>query len=191
MKVVAFSGSSRKGGNTAALVRLVFEVLEKEGVETELVELAGTPLKGCAACYKCFKNKDGRCVVQDDPMNLYIEKMDKADGIILASPTYFADATASIKALIERCGMVARANGDMLRRKVGAPVVAVRRAGACHTFSTLNYFFFISQMIVPGSNYWNMGFGLDRGEVCADEEGVRTMRVLGENMAFLLKKLNA
>lgn len=190
MKVVAFNGSSRKGGNTTELIRLVFQELEQEGIETELVELAGAPVQGCIACYKCFKNKDRRCAVEHDALNLYIEKMEQADGIILGSPTYFADASASIKALIERSGMVARANDDMYRRKVGAAVVAVRRAGACHVFSTLNYFFFISQMIVPGSSYWNLGYGLDKGEVLKDEEGVKTMRVLGQNMAWLLKKLH-
>src|SRR5512139_1400553 len=130
MKAVAFNGSARKDGNTAILLNTVLEELKGEGIETELIQLSGKSLKGCIACFKCFENKDGRCAVQKDEMNVYIEKMRGADGILLGSPTYFSDVSTNMKALIERCGMVARANGDMFRRKVGAGVVAVRRAGS-------------------------------------------------------------
>ncbi len=190
MKVIAFNGSSRKQGNTAMLLNLVLDELKSEGIETEIYDLAGKPLKGCIACYKCFKNTDRRCAVCDDAVNECIEKMEAADGILLGSPTYFADVSAAMKALIERSGMVARANGDMFKRKVGAGVVAVRRAGAIHVFSSLNYFFFIGQMIVPGSSYWNLGIGREPGEVANDSEGVQTMKTLGQNMAWLLKKIN-
>lgn len=190
MKVVAFSGSARKGGNTAQLLSLVLEELASQGVETELVELAGQKVPGCIACYKCFERKDGRCAVDNDIINEAIAKMAAADGILLGSPTYFADVSASMKALIERCGMVSRANGDMYRRKVGASVVAVRRAGAAHVFSSLNYFFLIGQMILVGSSYWNIGVGRQPGEVMDDEEGVKTMRDLGHNMAWLLHKMH-
>jgi len=189
MKVIAFNGSARKGGNTYRLISTVFEELEKEGIETELIELAGKNIQGCIACYKCFKNKDRRCAVDKDEMNIFIEKMLEADGIILGSPTYFADVTANMKALMERAGMVARANGDMFRRKAGAAVVAVRRGGATHVFNSLNFFFLIGQMIVPGSIYWNLGIGREPGEVMDDEEGIRTMRTLGINMAWLLRKI--
>jgi multimeric flavodoxin WrbA len=191
MKVVAFNGSARKDGNTAILVRRIFAELEKEGIETELVQLAGQPIHGCAACRQCFTNKDRRCAVEDDIANDCIEKMLAADGIILASPVYFADITSEMKALIDRAGYVARANGDMLKRKVGAAVVAVRRAGAMHAFDSINHFFLIGQMIVPGSSYWNIGIGRAKGEVENDEEGLKTMQTLGQNMAWLLKKLNA
>ena len=191
MKVVAFNGSARKDGNTAILVRRVFSELENEGIETELVQLAGQPIHGCAACGQCFKNKDRRCAVNDDIVNSCIEKMLAADGIILASPTYFADLTSETKALIDRTGFVARANDDMFKRKVGAAVVAVRRAGAMHAFDSINHFFLISQMIIPGSSYWNIGVGRAKGEVERDEEGLRTMQTLGQNMAWLLKKINA
>jgi multimeric flavodoxin WrbA len=137
-----------------------------------------------------MKNKNRRCVIDDDIANTCIQKMAEADGIILGSPTYFTDVTSEMKALIDRAGFVARANGDLLRRKVGAAVVAVRRCGAIHTFDTLNHFFFIGQMVVPGSCYWNVGIGRDIGEVERDEEGMKTMQVLGENMAWVLKKLN-
>jgi multimeric flavodoxin WrbA len=127
--------------------------------------------------------------VRDDVLNECIERMIEADGIILGSPTYFTDVTAEMKALIDRAGLVAMANGDMFKRKVGAAVVAVRRAGSIHVFDSINHFFLISEMVVPGSSYWNMGFGHDRGAVEQDEEGIRTMKVLGENMAWLLKRM--
>ncbi len=191
MKVVAFNGSARKDGNTTMLVNYVFAELEKEGIETELVQLAGKHPHGCIACYQCFKKKNRRCAVDIDCINDCIEKMEAADGIILASPTYFADLSPEIKAVIDRCGMVSRANGDMYRRKVGAAVVARRRGGAIHVFDSLNHFFTIGQMIIVGSSYWNIGAGRDKGEVAGDEEGVTTMRNLGRNMAWLLKKVHS
>ncbi|MBE9522479.1 MAG: flavodoxin family protein, partial [Proteobacteria bacterium] len=130
MKVVAFNGSARKNGNTAILVTHVLHELEKEGIKTELVQLAGKAIRGCTACYKCFQNKDQRCSVKDDVANECIEKMIESDGIILASPTYFADVTAELKALIDRSGFVSKANGDLYKRKVGAAVVVARRAGS-------------------------------------------------------------
>jgi multimeric flavodoxin WrbA len=191
MKVVAFSGSARKGGNTAIMVRRLLEALEKEGIATELVELAGRKVHGCIACYKCWENLDRRCAVKGDAVNECLEKMLAADGIVLASPTYFADVTAEMKALIDRAGMTSMANGRMLGRKVGAAVVVARRGGAIHTFDSLNHFFFINRMIVPGSTYWNMGYGRDPGEVSGDQEALDNMTDLGETMAWLLKKLHA
>ena len=188
MNVVAFNGSARKDGNTAILIRKVFAELEAEGIETELVQLAGKTIKGCVACGKCYKNKDKRCAVTNDVANECIEKMIEADGIILGSPTYFSDLTSEMKALIDRSGYVARANSHMLRRKVGAAIVAVRRAGSIHTFDSINHFFLIGQMIVPGSSYWNVGIGRAIGDVEQDEEGLETMQTLGQNMAWLLKK---
>lgn len=189
MKVVAVNGSARKDGNTALLIRAVFRELEGAGIETELVQLAGKPLRGCIACMQCWERRDGRCVIGGDDLNQILAKMVAADGILLGSPTYFADVTAEMKALIDRCGMVNRANGDLLARKVGAGVVAVRRGGAMHALQTLQNFFLIGQMIIPGSSYWNIAFGRQIGEVEGDEEGLRTMHQLGENMAWLLRKL--
>ena len=189
MKVIAFNGSARKEGNTAMLLNTVLAELAAEGFETELYSLAGKPVQGCIACYKCFEHKNKRCAVEKDVINECIQKMIEADGILLGSPTYFADLSASMKALIERCGMVSRANGDLYKRKVGAGVVAVRRMGAYHVFSSLNAFFLIGQMIVPGSSYWNMGRGREIGEVANDEEGMKTMKQLGQNMAWLIKQL--
>jgi multimeric flavodoxin WrbA len=191
MKVVAFNGSPRRDGNTAALIKTVFQELREDGIETELVQLSGKRLKGCIACYNCVKNRDKRCSVTDDALNDCIEKMLGAEAVILGSPTYFANVTPEIKALIDRAGMVALANGGLLRRKVGAAVVAVRRGGAIHVFNSINHFFLINQMIVPGSIYWNFGIGREKGEVEDDEEGLRIMSVLGQNMGWLLRKLHA
>ena len=190
MKVIAFNGSARKDGNTAILIKEVFNELEADRIETEMIQLAGKKIRGCIACGKCFENKNQRCAVDNDFANECIEKMIEADGIILGSPTYFADVTTETKALIDRAGFVARANSDMLQRKIGAAVVAVRRAGAIHVFDSINHFFMISQMIVPGSSYWNIGIGRAIGEVEQDQEGLQTMRTLGRNMAWLLKKIN-
>ncbi len=189
MKIIAFNGSARKDGNTAILIRYVTGELEKEGIETELFQLSGKKIRGCTACMKCHENKDQRCSVKSDILNECIEKMLGADGIILGSPTYFTDVSSEMKALIDRAGMTAKANGDMFMRKVGAAVVAVRRAGSIHAFDSLNHFFQISQMIIPGSNYWNMGIGLNKGDVEKDEEGIQTMKILGQNMAWVLKKI--
>ena len=190
MKVVAFNGSARKDGNTYILVNTVFNELKKEGITTELVSLAGKKIHGCTACGKCFENQDKRCAVKGDVANDCIEKMLEADGIILASPTYFADISPEMKALIDRSGFVAKANQDMFRRKVGAGIIAVRRGGAIHAFDTLNHFFFINQMIVPGSSYWNIGIGLAPGDVNNDDEGIMTMMTLGVNLAWLMKKIH-
>lgn len=186
MKVVAFNGSARKDGNTAILINYVLSELGNEGIETELVQLAGMKIHGCIACYKCMENKDKQCAVKDDVANECIRKMIEADGIILGSPTYFSDVTTEMKALIDRAGFVSRMNDFMFKRKVGAAIVAVRRAGATHAFDTMNHLFLGAQMIVPGSSYWNIGIGREKGEVEKDEEGIQTMKVLGQNMAWLL-----
>lgn len=191
MKVIAFNGSARGDGNTSILINHVLAELQKEGIETEIFNLSGKKIRGCRACRTCFETVDRRCAVTDDILNECIGKMLAADGIILGSPTYFTDVSAEMKALIDRAGLVAKANGDMFRRKAGAAVIAVRRAGSIHAFDTINHFFLISQMIIPGSNYWNMGIGLEKGDVERDEDGIETMKLLGTNMAWLIKRLNA
>ncbi len=189
MKVVAFNGSARKDGNTAILIQRVLKALEDEGIETEFIQLAGQQIHGCMACGVCGKIKNKECKIVNDNVNLYIKKMLEADGIILGSPTYFSMMTSEMKALIDRAGFVAKQNDDMFKRKVGAAVVAVRRAGAMTTFDGINHFFLISEMILPGSSYWNIGIGRAKGDVEKDEEGLETMDTLGANMAWLLKKL--
>jgi multimeric flavodoxin WrbA len=188
MKVVAFNGSPRKEGNTSTLISHVLKEMEAEGIETDMVHLKG-PIRGCIACFKCFEKKDGKCALKEDIVNSCIDKMVKADGIILGSPTYFADLTPELKALIDRAGFVGKANRDMFKHKVGAAVVAVRRAGAVHVFDSINHFFLISQMVIPGSSYWNIGMGLEEKDVEKDPEGLQTMKVLGQNMAWVMKKI--
>jgi len=190
MKVTAFNGSARKDGNTAIMLNAALNELKNQVIDTELYQLSGKQIHGCIACYKCMENKDQRCAVKKDVANECIEKMLESDGIILGSPTYFTDVTTEMKALIDRAGLVSRANGDMFKRKIGAAVVAARRGGSIHAFDSMNHFFLIGQMIIPGSNYWNMGFGLNKGDVEKDEEAIGTMKVLGENMGWLLKKIN-
>ncbi len=190
MKVVAFNGSPRVGGNTEQAIKFVFAELQAHGIETELVQLGGRKVFGCLACGNCRKTKNNRCGRQDDEMNAYFQKMLEADGIILGSPVYFSNVSTEIKALIDRCGFVAKANGDPLKGKVGAAVISARRAGATFTYAAINMFFGISQMIVPGSTYWNMTLSLDPGDIQKDAEGIRTFKTLGQNMADLLHKLH-
>jgi len=189
VKVVAFNGSARRDGNTAILIRRVLQVLEEEGIRTELIQLAGEQIRGCNACRSCYTTKNKRCAIEDDNGNKYIRKMLKADGIILGSPVYFSMMAPELKALSDRAFYVARANSDMFKRKVGAAVVAVRRAGGIPTFDAINHYFLISQMIIPASSYWNVGVGHKKGVVETDEEGMETMETLGKNMAWLIKKL--
>ena len=179
MKVVAFNGSPRPDGNTSILLSHVLDPLRAEGFQTEVVQLGGGNIHGCRACYLCHKTKNARCTHDDDEANECIAKMIEADGIILGSPTYFADVTPETKALIDRAGFVTRCSGDLLKRKVGAAVIAAHRAGEIHAFDSINHFFLISQMLVPGSCYWNVGIGQEKGDVMKDEEGLKAMRVLG------------
>jgi multimeric flavodoxin WrbA len=188
MKVVAFNGSPRKEGNTHHAINIVCEELRKAGIQTEQVQLGGADIRGCRACYKCFELKNRRCI-QNDDLNGFVEKMIEAEGIIIGSPTYFANVSTEVKALIDRAGLVARANDNLFKRKVGTAVVAYRRAGGTDVYSSINYFFGIGHMIIPGSSYWSIGMGRNPGEILNDEEGVSTFRNLGENMAWLMKKL--
>ena len=189
MKVVAFNGSPRRNGNTVILINEVFRILEREGIETEMIQLGNKQVHGCTACGKCKEIQNGKCHIKNDHLNFCIEKMIEADGIIIGSPVYFADVTPEVKALIDVAGYVTRANNHLLKRKVGAGVIAVRRGGALHAFETINNFFLISQMIVPGSSYWNFVIGRDPGDVLNDKEGMQTIKTLGENMAWLMKKV--
>jgi len=191
MKVVAFSGSARKDGNTAVLLKRVLSVLQAEGIETELIQLAGEQIHGCTACRACFETKNQRCSISDDNVNVYIQKMLAADGVILGSPTYFGMMSPEMKALIDRAGFVCRATPYALKYKVGAAVAVARRAGAMTTFDAINHFFLINQMIVPGSSYWNIGMANRKGEIDKDEEALKTMDDLGKNMAWLIKKIRA
>jgi multimeric flavodoxin WrbA len=191
MKVVAFNGSPRPRGNTYSALRTVLDRLELAGIETELVQLGGKQLHGCTSCGRCRLNHDKRCVIDTDEMNDFIAKMIEADGIIIGSPVYFSNITPEVKALIDRSGFVSVSNGGLYKRKVGASVIAVRRAGSNFAYSAINFFFGISEMVVANSSYWNMTLSRDIGDYEHDAEGVKTMETLGDNMAWLLQKLNA
>jgi multimeric flavodoxin WrbA len=189
MKVVAVNGSARKGGNTAQLIEAAFAPLREAGIECELIELAAKDVRGCTACRKCFETKDGLCHGRKDYLVEIMPKLWEADAILLGSPTYFSDVTTEMKALIDRTGYVSMANGGLLARKIGAAVVAVRRGGGIHVFDSINHLFFISQMVVMGSTYWNLGYGREKGEVAEDAEAMRNMANLGTNIAWLLGKV--
>lgn len=190
MKVIAINGSPRKNSNTSILINYVLAELKKSGIETELLNLAETDMVGCRACTTCVTQLNKRCVINKDFFNEYFDKMINAQGIILGSPTYVADVSSQMKAFIDRATYVSRANNHLLKNKVGAAVVAVRRAGALNALDTINHMFLVSQMIVVGSSYWNVGFGKAIGEVEQDNEGIQTMIDLGRNMGWILKKMH-
>jgi len=187
MKVVAFNGSPRKDGNTAIMIGHVFHELEKEGIETELVQLSDKVIHGCIACDKCFENRDRRCVIQNDAANECIEMMLGADGIILGSPVYFQGVTPEMKALIDRVGYVARNNGRILKKKAGASVTAVRRSGGVHTLDSMDHFFLAMQIVIVGRV---LAIGRDKGDVEKDAEGIELAQSLGRRMAWVLGKLH-
>ncbi|HDS02549.1 MAG TPA: flavodoxin family protein [Firmicutes bacterium] len=188
MKVIGINSSPREKGNTYLMMNRFMTKLEKQGIETEIIHIGGKWIRGCQGCNACRQMKNERCAI-DDELNAVIPKLKEAQGLILGAPTYYADVPAEMKAFIDRAGRVTGANGRMLERKLGAAVIAVRRGGAIHAFDTINHFFLISGMIVPGSSYWNMGIGRDAGDVLEDDEGLATMDRLADNFSWLLKKI--
>ncbi|MBI9102882.1 MAG: flavodoxin family protein [Spirochaetales bacterium] len=189
MYALAINGSPRAGGNTEYLLKEVLAPLEKEGWNTEIIKIGGTPLRGCLACRKCFEKKDNQCIMKNDDFNKIFEKVLRADAIILGSPTFYTDVTAEMKAFIDRTGYVAAANGKALSGKIGTAVMAVRRGGSIHAFDTMNHLFQISRMIIQGSTYWNMAYGMEKGDVAEDSEGISNMKDLGRSIAWLGKTL--
>jgi multimeric flavodoxin WrbA len=194
MKVVLFNGSARKHGVTNAALKVVMKELESEGIDVDLIWMGMDKLSGCNACYECSNLQNQKCVIQTDKMNEYIQKIIEADGVIIGSSTQFADVSSRVKALIDRAGLVGLANGYPYKHKVGAAVVAVRRAGAIHAFSSINYFFLVNQMHVIGSDHWNLAINPNIGEPNDfenDPENLETFKTLGQNMAYVLKKLKS
>ena len=190
MKVLGISGSPRPGGNTDILVKLALEVVSQQGIETEFLSLADRPIQPCTACGGCSGPDVTDCVQDDPAFEGIIRRFSEADGVLIGSPVYFGSATPEIMAVLDRVGYVARGHGNFLRRKVGAAIVVARRAGQNFTFAQINYFFLISEMIVPGSTYWNIAFGREKGEVKDDSEGLDTIKNLAANVAWLLRKLH-
>jgi multimeric flavodoxin WrbA len=191
MKLVAFNGSPNREGNTYQAIQLVLAELEKEGIETEIVHVGNKTIRGCAACGQCAKNKNEQCVLPGDEVNEWIQKMKHADGILLGSPVHYAAMGGTMKAFLDRAFYVAGVNNSMLRHKAGAALVAVRRSGGLTAFDQLNNFLHYSEMLLATSNYWNVIHGTRPGEVVKDLEGVQIMRVLGKNMAWLLKLIES
>ncbi|AGK98985.1 flavodoxin family protein [Clostridium pasteurianum] len=187
MKVVAFNGSPNKNGNTYEAIKVVAAELEKENIEVEIVHVGNKVIRGCLACGGCSRNMNEKCVIQNDEVNEWIQKMKEADGIILGSPVHYSAIAGTMKSFLDCAFLVTSVNNGMLRHKVGASVVAVRRSGGVSTFSQLNNYINYSEMVMPTSNYWNVGYGTAPGEVAQDEEGNQIMRVLGKNMAWLMK----
>jgi multimeric flavodoxin WrbA len=188
MKAVGIVGSPRKNGNTELLTAHTLKAVAEEGIETELIQLAGLEIKPCNACMIC--KKEERCSLEDDLFPIYL-KMKEADSIIISSPVYYGSATALVKSCMERAGYISRWNGEPFRGKVGGPLVVARRAGKNFTFAQLSYWFHILGFFMPGSTYWNVAIGREKGEVMNDEEGLQTAWNFGKNLAFLLKKLKS
>lgn len=188
MKVLAINSSARKDGNTAILLERVLKELRKEGIATELIQLAGQIIEPCKACWAC--GGQGNCVHRKDQFREIFDKMKEADGILLGSPVYSANISANMQALLERAAVVGDMNPGLLTHKVGAAVTAVRRGGALNAVDAMNHFFLNHEMIVVGSTYWNMAYGQLPGDVEKDAEGLANMANLGKNMAWLLKALN-
>lgn len=189
MKVLAINSSARKDGNTAILINRVFEELNKEGIETEMIQLAGKVIEPCKACWACSGLQN--CVHRKDNFREIFEKMKEADGILLGSPVYLANVSANMQALLERAAVVADGAPGLFAHKVGAAVAAVRRGGALQAVDAMNHFFLGQEMVVVGSTYWNMAYGKAPGDVEKDEEGLSNMKNLGENMAYILKLMKA
>lgn len=187
MKVVAINGSPKREGNTYHALRLVLDEIEKEGIETEIIHVGAKQVQECIACGMCAKNKDEKCVLKGDDLNLWIQKMKEADGILLGSPIHFSGISALMKAFLDRAFYVSSNNGGLFRHKVGAGVGAVRRSGGVPAFDMMNRYILYAEMLMPSSNYWNVIHGAAPGEVEKDEEGLQIMRLLGKNMAWLMK----
>lgn len=189
MKVIGISGSARKDGNTAILMNKVFEELNKKGIETELIQLAGQIMEPCKACWACGGQKN--CVHRNDQFREIFDKLKEADGILLGSPVYSANVSANMQAFLERAAVVCDMNPGLLTHKVGAAVAAARRGGALQAIDTMNHFFLNHEMYVVGSTYWNMVYGQMPGDVEKDQEGMENMVNLGRNMANLLRVLSS
>lgn len=187
MKVIALNGSPNKQGNTYHALKIMTEELEKEGIEVEIIHVGAKAISGCTACNMCAKNQNEQCVLKGDDVNEWIQKLKQADGMILGSPVHYSGIGATMKSFLDRAFYVASSNGGMFRHKVGASIVAVRRSGGVTTFEQLNNYILYSEMMIPTSNYWNVIHGTRPGEVLQDAEGVQIMRVLGKNMAWLIK----
>lgn len=186
MKVVAFNGSPRKGGNTEQCLKMIEKELGAQGIEMEIIQV-GNQVKGCMACYHCLSTGSGHCV-QKDAVNEWIDKMVEADGIILASPVYYGGISGGMKCFLDRAFLSA---GNQLHHKVGAALVTLRRSGGLETYQQLNAYMNTMEMVIATSDYWQAIHGLDKGEIMQDIEGVEVIQKLGRNMAWLMRVIDA
>ncbi len=183
MKVLVLNGSPRKDGNTAIALQELISVLEKEGIETEEIRVGNMDIRGCIACGSC--SRTGKCAF-DDIVNEIAPKLEAADGLVAASPVYYASANATLIACLDR---LFYSTGFDKTMKVGAAIAVARRGGCSATFDELNKYFTISGMPVASSQYWNSVHGCEKGEATQDSEGLQTVRTLARNMAFLIKSI--
>jgi len=191
MKVIAINGSPNKEGNTFHALTMVGNELLADGIGFEILHVGHKMIHGCTACRKCAVNKDEKCSIATDDLNLWIQKIKEFDGIILGSPVYYSGLAGTMKCFLDRLFFVSGSNGNLLRHKVAAAVVAVRRTGGSSALDSLNHYLSYSEMVIATSNYWNVIHGGAPGEVMRDEEGKQIMRVLGKNMAWLMKMKEA
>lgn len=192
MRALAICGSPRKGGNTETLLRRCLDTVARGGIEVDLQLLADQEVKPCTACGKCGIEKDGTCAgVADDAFAALFARMLAADIIVVGTPVYFGSATPNLMALLDRAGYVARANGNLLSRKIGGPIAVARRAGQNFTLAQLHFWYLINDMVVPGSSYWTMSIGRQPGEVENDREGLASIDRFAENLVWLAGKLRA
>lgn len=189
-KILAFNGSPHRNGNTSIALKEVIEVLNREGIDTELIQIGGVKITPCMGCRMCWETKNERCVIGGDIVNELIAKMKESDGFIIGSPVYTSNVTAEVKAFMDRTNFVAKANGNIFKGKIGAAVVVATKTGATFAYSAINFMFGISQMITVGSTYWNSAFGKQPGDVLNDVEGIESLHVLGSNIAELIKMFN-
>lgn len=187
MKVVAFNGSPKANGNTYQAIEIVAKELAKKDIEVEIVHVGNQVIRGCMGCGQCFKNRNNKCVFDDDLVNDWIAKIDEADGIILASPVHYAGISGTMKSFLDRAFYTLGANGNSLRNKVGVSLAAVRRSGGIPAVNQLNKYLEYSELIMPTANYWNVIHGTMPGEIHEDKEGVQIMEKLGEKMAWTLQ----
>ncbi|MEI6123093.1 MAG: flavodoxin family protein [Bacteroidota bacterium] len=191
MKVIGINGSPHKQGNTFLALNIVGSELKSQNIDFDILHVGHKSIHGCMACYKCMKNLDEKCSIKTDDVNQWIQQLKKADGIVLGSPVYCSGIAGTMKSFLDRLFYVSGANGNLMRHKVASAVVAVRRSGGSVTFDSLNHYLTYNEMIVATSCYWNVIHGRDQGEAIQDAEGVQLMRVLGKNMAWLLKMKEA
>jgi multimeric flavodoxin WrbA len=186
MKVIAINGSARPNGNTHRALEIIAEILQKKGINVEIIDLATKNLKPCLACNECMGKR--KCKQTDDDINSIFEKLLEADGIIIGSPTYFANVSSRTAMFIERTGYISRMNKQLLKGKVGAAVAIARRQGATNVYAAINYYFGLAEMPIATSSYWNFAIAKKIGDIDKDEEGVETIKNLAENFALLLER---